>query len=162
MSISVIRKELFQRIRDIVPLVEEGLKYGVPHLVGEITSGEEPKVDVSVTVFENSHHKILLPDSGVLLFMFPVDTPNPRRLFLELWMFLNGKSNGDTLEPGSVIRGVLKNALEKRGFEVVWMTVNENAEGGYVGVLATKGGIRYRMTFEKRGGEFILLEKERT
>jgi len=162
MGRSVIRKELFQRISELSPLVKEGLEYGVPHLVGEITGGEEPKVDVSITVFENSYHRILLPDNGVLLFMFPADTPNPRRLFLELWMFLNGKSSGDSLEPGSVIRGVLKNALEKRGFKVVWMTVNENPEGGYVGVLATKGGIRYRMTFEKRGGEFVLLEKERT
>ncbi len=162
MSKSVIRKELFQRVSELAPLVEEGLKYGVPHLVGEINGDEEPKVDISIAVFENSHHRILLPDNGVLFFMFPADTPNPRRLFLELWMFLNGKSSGDTLEPGSVIRGVLKNALEKRGFEVVWMTVNENSDMGYVGVLATKGGIRYRMTFEKRGGEFILLEKERT
>lgn len=161
MSVSLVRQELFKRVNELVDEIREGMKYGIPHLVGEITGGDVPKVELNVAVFNGSNHKFILTDEKALLFMLPVDSPNPRRIFLDLWMFLNGKSSESELEPGTRFRGVLKNALKRAGFEVIWMNVQEDNFGGYVDVLTVKEGERYRMTFEKKGDEFTLLEAEK-
>lgn len=164
MSEIKLRKELFQRIKDLSGEIEEGLKYGVPHVVGEILPGGEKgfTLNLSVATFVDSSHRILLKDKGSVMFMMPVDDPNPRKAFLEVWDFLNGRFEGKTLEPGATIRGVLKTALQRRGYRVIWMNVIESKGGGYVEVIASKSGVRYRMTFEKRKtDEFLLIDMER-
>ncbi len=159
-----LRKELFQRVKSLGGEIEEGLKYGTPHLVGEIApdSGRGLRLDLVVTVFSGSSNKVLLKDGNSLLFMMPVEDPNPRKVFLELWAFLNGRSESKRLEPGAVVRGILKSVLQRRGYSIIWMNVIGGENSGYVEVLASKGGARYRMTFEKRkADEFVLVDIER-
>ncbi|WP_048811392.1 hypothetical protein [Thermococcus gammatolerans] len=159
-----VRKELFQRIKSLVGEIEEGMRYGIPHLVGELVleSEDDPNLELTVTVFSESSHWILLRDGKSILFMMPVENSNPRTTFLELWTFLKGRSEGKRLEPGVTIKGVLKNVLQRRGYNVVWMNVMGGENSGYVEVLASKGETRYRMTFEKRkADEFTLIDMER-
>ncbi|WP_232460847.1 hypothetical protein [Thermococcus gorgonarius] len=163
MSINIVRKELFKKVTYLAREIEEGMNYGVPHLVGEIEAGELPQVELSVVVFNGSYHRFLLKDEDErkLYFMLPVDSSNPRRVFMEIWTFLNGKTDGSVLIPGTKIRGILKSELSRRGFETIWMNVYEEGGIGYVEVLAVKENARYRMTFEKTGNEFTLLEIEK-
>jgi hypothetical protein len=161
MSINTVRKELFKRITELTEEIKEGEKHGKPHLVGEVVGEDPPKVELNVVIFSGQSHKILLKDGNSLLFLFPVTSQNPRRVFLDLWMFLNGRESKDVLEPGATFRGVLKNVLKRQGFEVIWMSVQENHLGGYVEVIATRENSRYRMIFEKKGDMFTLLQVER-
>jgi len=152
-------KELFQRISSLEDEIKEGLKRGRVHIVGEIM-GES--VEVEAVTFESEEHRLLLPlpDEGRVLFMYPVRTSNPRRIYLELWAFLRGKAAGP-LEVGSTVRGVLRKALEKRGYGVVWMNIRERGTSKTIEVLASKEGSRYRLVFEERKpNEFLLVEKE--
>ncbi|WP_040681510.1 hypothetical protein [Thermococcus zilligii] len=161
MSINLVRKELFRKVNHLAREIEDGMNYGVPHLVGEIEAGDPPKVELSVAVFDGSYHRFILKDEGKLYFMLPVDSSNPGRVFMEVWTFLNGKTGGSVLTPGTKIRGILSSELSRRGFETIWMNVYEKGGTGYVEVLAVKENARYRMTFEKAGDELILLEIEK-
>ncbi|EEB74543.1 hypothetical protein [Thermococcus sp. AM4] len=163
MSEIKIRKELFQRIKSLAGEIEDGLRYGIPHLVGEIVlESDDPSVELTVTVFSGSSHWILLREGNSVLFMMPVEGSNPRKAFLDLWAFLKGRGEGKRLEPGVTIKGVLKTFLQRRGYNVIWMNVMGGENSGYVEVLASKGEARYRMTFEKRkADEFVLIDMER-
>ncbi|AJC71992.1 hypothetical protein X802_07355 [Thermococcus guaymasensis DSM 11113] len=159
-----IKKEIFQRVKSLREEVEEGLKYGIPHLVGELVPDSEkgPRLDLVVTVFSDSSNQILLRDGNSILFMMPVDDSNPRKIFLELWAFLSGRTESKKLEPGTVVRGILKSVLQRSGYNVIWMNVIGGENSGYVEVLVSKGEARYRMTFEKRkADEFVLVDMER-
>ncbi|ASJ03433.1 hypothetical protein A3L09_09250 [Thermococcus profundus] len=164
MSEARLRKELFQRVKELSEEIREGLNYGIPHLVGEISAGSNGslQLEVNVALFSKSAHRFLLKEEDSLLFMLPLDDYNPRRVFLELWSFLNGRSKGNALEPGTSIKGVLKTSLQRRGFEVVWMNVSGDESGGYVEAIASKAGQRYRMLFERKSpDEFILVDMEK-
>ncbi|WP_297068604.1 hypothetical protein [Thermococcus sp.] len=146
---SNIRKELFRSINNATGEIREGLRYGIPHLAGEISiEGKEPRVEVVVTVFENTRHSLLITDGGTVRFLFPSEDDNPHRLFMKLWMFLNGKSEGNYIRPGRIIKEPLYEALRKRRFEVIWTSSRGAAGNEYTEVIAVRDGVRYNMLFE--------------
>ena len=159
-----VKKQLTRLLKELAPEIKEGLKYGVPHLVGEI-SGEdgEFRVELVVTVFEDAHHFLRLVCDGSLIFIFPAEDFHPYRLFMDLWRFLEGKfERKPVLEEGARIRGPIKLALQREGYEVLWMNVQMAGSSDVIQVWASRGGVRYNMTFEKIGeNEFVLLEKKR-
>lgn len=159
-----LRKLLFQRIRDLSDEIEEGLAYGTPHLVGEISrdSNGDVNLDLRIVHFADASHRILLQEDNSVLFMLPINESNARKVFLELWSFLKGRPQGNDLGPGTSIKGVLKTALRRRGFEVIWMSVIGGDSRGYVEVIASKAEKRYRMVFERKSpDEFVLMEMEK-
>ena len=159
-----LKKELTELLKRLAPQIEEGLKYGVPHIVGEIRNNNgQLEVNATVSIFESSHHFLRLTSSGELLFIYPAEDPHPYRLLLDVWRFLEGKKPGSTvLEPGTVIKGDLKESLRKHGYEILWMNIQPTAEGEMVGVWARKGDVRYNLTFKKVGREeFLLVELSR-
>jgi len=159
-----VKKQLTRLLKELAPEIREGLKYGVPHLVGEISGRDgEIGVDIAVVIFEDAHHFLRLVCDGSLIFVFPAEDSHPYRLFMDLWRFLEGKfERKPVLEEGARIRGPIKLALQREGYEVLWMNVQMAGSNDVIQVWASKGGVRYNMTFEKIGeNEFVLLEKKR-
>ncbi|WP_297438533.1 hypothetical protein [Thermococcus sp.] len=149
---SNIRKELFRRIKRVAKEAEDGMRYGVPHLVGEVSlEGNDPKVEVVVAVFEDTRHRFMIVEGGSVKFLFPVDSESPRRTFMELWMFLNGKSEDSRIRPGNTIKGPLYEVLRKKRFEIVWMSSQGSESTGYAQIVAIRDGVRYNMLFEVLG-----------
>ncbi len=147
-----IRKELFHRIKRAEDEIKEGMRYGVPHLVGEIsTEGDDPKVDIAVVVFKDARHRFLITDSESVKFLFPLEDDSPHRIFMKLWMFLNGKPENNCIKPGITIKGPLYEALRRKRFDVVWTSPQGNDGAGYVQVIVVRDGVRYNMLFEALG-----------
>ncbi|WP_232462011.1 hypothetical protein [Thermococcus siculi] len=60
------------------------------------------------------------------------------------------------------MKGILKNALQREGFDVLWITVRPVGELEYIEVWAAKGGNRYSMLFQKiSSGDYVLMEMEK-
>ncbi|NJE02245.1 hypothetical protein [Thermococcus sp. JdF3] len=162
-----IRRELARKLELVRDEIEDGFQYGVPHIVGEIRNAPDddgyPNLSLSVVVFENARYSFLLREDGRALFMYPAENSNPRRLFFNLWRFLDGKDHsGGRFEPGMHLRGILRSAIQRAGFEVLWMNVRPAGDGEYIDVWAVKDGVRYNMLFEKiSSGEYVLLEIEK-
>ncbi|QDA32009.1 hypothetical protein FH039_10895 [Thermococcus indicus] len=162
------RRELAQKLEMARDEIEEGFRYGVPHLVGEIRDARDsndgsPSLTLSVVVFENARHSFVIREDGSTFFMYPAENSNHRRLFFNIWRFLEGKGHSEShFEPGMHIRGILRSAIQRAGFEVLWMNVRPAGRGEYIDVWATKDGARYSMLFEKiSSGEYVLLEIEK-
>ncbi|AEK73722.1 hypothetical protein GQS_09140 [Thermococcus sp. 4557] len=163
-----IRRELARKLELARDEIEDGLRYGVPHLVGEIRNahddnGGSPDLSLSVVVFESARHSFVIREDGSTFFMYPAENSNHRRLFFNLWRFLDGKNHSEgRFEPGMHIRGILRSAIQRAGFEVLWINVRPAGRGEYIDVWATKDGVRYNMLFEKiASGEYVLLEIEK-
>lgn len=140
--------------------IEDGLKYGIPHIVGEINPSEEPPVYISTAVFENARHSFVIRDNGIL-FMHPAEESNPKRLFFEVWRLIEGKSNGGkNIERGLRIRGPPEAFLQRKGFSVLWMNIRPAGETEQVEVWAAKDGRRYSFIFQKAGTEYLLADAE--
>ncbi|WP_099212260.1 hypothetical protein [Thermococcus henrietii] len=156
MAESELRRLLAQRIAELWAEISEEARTGIPHLVGEISGGEELSVELNVAFFDDYRLERFL-DDGVLFFVFPADEGSPRALFVSLWRFLQGKGVPRLLLPGVRLEGPLGEALRKLGFDVLWMTGDSIVE-----VWAVKGKVRYEMVFERTGErEFTLVEKRR-
>ncbi len=159
---SRIRRRLSQRLAEVKGDIEDGLRYGIPHVVGEIVEGES-EVYLTVVVFERSRHSWVLREDGTVLFMHPAEDANPHRLFFDVWRLLDGrKGEKKDFGPGVRMKGILKNALQREGFEVLWMTVRPVGNVEYVEVWATKGKKRYNLLFQKiASGDYVLMEMEK-
>lgn len=156
MAEAELRRLLAQRIAELWAEISEEARTGIPHLVGEISGGEELSVELNVAFFDDYRLERFL-DDGVLFFVFPADEGSPRALFVSLWRFLQGKGVPRLLLPGVRLEGPLGEALRKLGFDVLWMTGDSIVE-----VWAVKGKVRYEMVFERTGErEFTLVEKRR-
>ena len=160
---SVIRRKLSQELTRVKEEIGDGINYGIPHVVGEIlVGGDEPEVTLSVAVFENSRHSWVLREGGTILFMHPTEETNPHRLFFEIWSLLRGRKRNRGFSPGVRVKGILRNALHREGFEVLWMNVRQVGDLEYVDVWARKGGDRYNMLFQKiASGDYVLIEMEK-
>ncbi|WP_297499295.1 hypothetical protein [Thermococcus sp.] len=159
-----LKKELTEVLKELSPQIEEALKYGVPHVVGEIRNNSgQLEVNATVSIFESSHHFLRLTSNGELLFIYPAEDSHPYRLFLDIWRFLEGKKSGSAvLGPGSMIKGNLRENLRRHGYEILWMNVQPTSEGEMIGVWARKGEVRYNFTFKKAGKDkFLLVEFSR-
>jgi len=164
MAETKIKKRLSELLRGLSGEISEGLHYGIPHLVGEIRAENgEPVVNIEVVVFDGRTHELRLIDGRELIFVYPAEDPHPYRLFLDLWRFLNGKKREKkSLEKGDRVMGPIDDALRKRGYGVLWMNVQVTGNGEVTQVWATRGGIRYNLTFKKIGeNEFVLIDVTR-
>ncbi|NJE04408.1 hypothetical protein [Thermococcus sp. MV11] len=154
------RRELARKLGLVEEEIAEGFKYGIPHIVGEIL--EDGSVFLSVVVFESARHSFLLRESDRVFFLYPAEERNRRRLFFKLWRFLDGREEDGAFVPGKRIGGILKNALRREGFDVLWINVRPAGDGEYIDVWAVKDGTRYNLLFEKIAqGEYVLLEMEK-
>ena len=159
---SGIRRKLSQELVRIRGEIEDGMRYGIPHVVGEIREGNDPEVSLSVAVFSDSRHSWVLREEDAILFIHPVEDSNPRRLFFELWRLLAGRRRDKAFGPGSRVKGILKNALQREGFEVLWMNARAIEGIEYVEVWARKGETRYNLLFQKlASGDYALMEMEK-
>jgi hypothetical protein len=159
---SRIRRKLAQELSRIEEELKEALEYGVPHVVGEIFMGNDPEITLSVAVFSDSKHSWVLRDEDTILFMHPAEDTNPKRLFFELWRLLTGRREGKSFGPGVRVKGILKSALQKEGFDVLWMNARTVEGIEYVEVWARKGEERYNMLFQKlTSGDYVLVEMEK-
>ncbi len=157
---SRVRRTLAKLLSELWDEIEDGMKYGIPHIVGEINPSKEQPVDLSIAVFENARHSFVIRDEGVL-FMYPAEESNPKRLFFEVWRLIEGKSKGEKgLEPGLKVRGPLEAFLQRKGFSVLWMNVRPAGETEQVEVWATKGGRRFSLVFQRTGTEYLLADVE--
>jgi hypothetical protein len=155
-----LKRELSARLKELAPQIDEGLAYGIPHVVGEILQGEDLEVNLNIVVFERPHPLRLVSDGG-LFFIYPAEDSHPYRLFLDLWRFLQGKEVR-SLKPGEKVRGSVEEALKKHGYTILWMNVQQSMEEELVQVWAKKGKLRYNMVFRKtEGDELVLLEMSR-
>ena len=156
-----LKKRISRMLRELSGEIEEGLNYGIPHLVGEIrTENGKPEVEMVVSLFDNKTHFMRLILEKELLFIFPAEDPHPYRLFLDFWRFLEGKGpEKSKLEKGDMVKGPIDEALRRCGYSVLWMNVQVTREGEVTQVWAKRGGIRYNMTFKKVGkNEFVVLD----
>ncbi|NJE76285.1 hypothetical protein [Thermococcus sp. ES12] len=155
-----VHKELIKFLEDSVPEVRKDMKYGIPHVVGEITfSEEEPAVNLSLVTFNGSRHPLAFEDGDSIKFMYPLEDLNPYMVFLEIMSFLE-KTFG-----GSRFRVLLRTSpvefLRDMGFEILW--ANEYILNGseFVQIWAIFGGTKYNVLFEKRGKWFVLRDIKR-
>jgi len=154
MAESVLRRKLAQGIADLWAEISENSGDGIPHLVGEISSGLG--VELGVAFFDDYRIERFF-DDGVLFFIFPADEGSPRALFVSLWRFLQGRGVPRLLIPGVKLEGPLGDTLKKLGFDVLWMAGDSILE-----VWATKGRNRYELVFKRTGdNEFTLVEKRK-
>ena len=156
-----LKKRISRMLRELSGEIEEGLNYGIPHLVGEIRAGNDgPEVEMVVSLFDGKTHSMRLILERELLFIFPAEDPHPYRLFLDFWRFLEGKgSEKSKLEKGDRVKGPIDEVLRRYGYNVLWMNVQMTGEGEVTQVWAKRGGIRYNMTFKKVGkNEFVVLD----
>ena len=156
-----LKRKISKMLRELSGEIEEGLNYGIPHLVGEIKAGNgEPEVEMVVSLFDSKTHFMRLILEKELLFIFPAEDPHPYRLFLDFWRFLEGKgSEKSKLEKGDRVRGPINEVLRRCGYSVLWMNVQMTGEGEVTQVWTKRGGIRYNMTFKKVGkNEFVLID----
>ncbi len=156
---SRIRRTLAKLLAELQDEIEEGMEYGVPHLVGEVHPSGEPQVFLSVALFDGKKYSFAIREEGEVLFMHPAEESNPRRLFFEVWRLIEGKPNGEkSLKPGLKIRAPLEAFLQRKGFSVLWMNVRSAGETEQVEVWATKEGRRFSLIFQRKGAEYLLTD----
>ena len=155
-----VHKELLEFLEDSVSEIHKEMRYGVPHVVGEIRfSGDEPHVELSLIIFNGSRHPMAFRDGDSVKFMYPVEDTNPYVAFLEIMNFFE-RTFGDS-RFRLVLRASPVEFLGGIGLEVLW--TNEYLIDGaeFVQVWAVSGTARYNVLFEKRGKGFVLRDIKR-
>ncbi len=156
-----VHKELIESFERSLPEIVEGMKYGIPHIVGEITlNGSDPEVRVSVVTFERGKHPLVLREGDSIGFMYPVEDRNPYLTFLELMTFFEKKCvDGASFkvltrkDPGEFLRAL--------GAEVIWRGEYPLDGKEFVQVWAVSGNFRYNFLFEKTPKGFLLKDMKR-
>ncbi|ASJ13100.1 hypothetical protein [Thermococcus thioreducens] len=150
-----VHKELLKFLKDSVPEIHEGIRYGVPHVVGEIHFSEDsPHVELSLITFNGSRHPLAFNDGDSVKFMYPVEDTNPYMAFLEIMSFF--EKTFDDSRFRVVLRTSPTEFLKSIGLEILW--TNEYLLDGteFVQVWAVSGTTRYNILFEKREKGFVL------
>ncbi len=156
-----IHKAIIEALEGSIGEIVEGMRYGIPHVVGEVRLDENPpRVDVSVITFNGSRHTLLLREGERIEFLYPAEDGNPYVIFLELLLFFERNC-----PDASRFRVLLKRSpaefLSDIGLELLWKS--EYSFGGreYLQVWAVSEGARYNFLFEKTEEGFLLKDVKR-
>ncbi|NJE09433.1 hypothetical protein [Thermococcus sp. MAR1] len=155
-----VHKELLKFLKDSVPEILEGLRYGVPHVVGEIGFSEDsPHVELSLITFNGSRRPLAFNDGDSAKFMYPVEDTNPYMAFLEIMSFF--EKTFDDSRFRVVLRTSPTEFLKSIGLEILW--TNEYLLDGteFVQVWAVSGGVKYNILFERGGRGYFLRDIKR-
>ncbi len=152
-----LRKELFEAIKELKGQIEEGMKYGVPHIFGEI---HDDRVELVVSVVDGELMENVISREDGLVFICPAEDTDVARLFMNVWDLIKGRSR-NAVRPGRKIKGNVKRFMERNGFTILWMNRRDELSGE-IQMWVKRGNIRYSIVLRRSGeNEFVVEEMRR-